>query len=227
MIHRTSVGLDVHARSIRGAAFVPETGEVIERGFGYDPAAVAGWVRSLPQPAWCVYESGPTGFDLQRELAVAGVECVAGAVSKMPRPSGDGVKADRRDAVFLARMLAVGNVVEARVPTRSMEACHSLCQPASCARLGYPGSRMPAVALRPCLMQGSTALFLRSRECTPSSKRHRLVRTSGTTPTVHFCLTKHTCPRSCTRWQSTGPMTGMRSAGRRVRGPAWSTSSTS
>ena len=128
MIHRTSVGLDVHARSIRGAAFVPETGEVIERGFGYDPAAVAEWVRSLPQPAWCVYESGPTGFDLQRALAAAGVECVVGAVSKMLRPSGDRVKTDKRDAVFLARMLAVGNVVEVRVPTRAMEAARDLAR---------------------------------------------------------------------------------------------------
>ena len=31
-------------------------------------------------------------------------------------------------------------------------------------------------------MQGSTALFLCSSEYTPSSKRHRLVRISGTTP---------------------------------------------
>ena len=60
--------------------------------------------------------------------------------------------------------------------------CHSLCQLASCARPGYPGSRMAAVALRPYLMQGSTALFLCSSEYTPSSKRHRLVRISGTTP---------------------------------------------
>ena len=36
---------------------------------------------------------------------------------------------------------------------------------------------------RPYLMQGSTALFLCSGEYTPSSKRHRLVRISGTTPT--------------------------------------------
>lgn len=30
--------------------------------------------------------------------------------------------------------------------------CHSLCQLTSCARLGYPSSRMVAVALRPYLM---------------------------------------------------------------------------
>lgn len=128
MAYRTSIGLDVHSRSIAAAAFVPETGEVIQRAFPYDPQAVAEWARTMPQPARCVYESGPTGFDLQRRLAKAGVECCVGAVSKMLRPSGDRVKTDKRDAVFLARMLAVGNVVEVAVPTEAMEAARDLAR---------------------------------------------------------------------------------------------------
>lgn len=80
----------------------------------------------MPQPAKCVYESGPTGFDLQRKLAEAGVECCVGAVSKMLRPSGDRIKTDKRDAVFLARMLAVGNIVEVAVPSPAMEAARDL-----------------------------------------------------------------------------------------------------
>jgi len=128
MNHRTSVGLDVHARSIAAAALDHMTGEVAQRSFGYDPPAVAEWVRSLEGPARCVYESGPTGFDLQRSLEASGVECVVGAVSKMLRPSGDRVKTDKRDAVFLARMLAVGNVVEVAVPTTAMEAARDLAR---------------------------------------------------------------------------------------------------
>lgn len=128
MAYRTSIGLDVHARSIAGAAFVTETGEVIQKSFPYDPWAVAEWAKSMPQPARCVYESGPTGFDLQRRLAEAGVGCCVGAVSKMLRPSGDRVKTDKRDAVFLARMLAVGNVVEVAVPTEAMEAARDLAR---------------------------------------------------------------------------------------------------
>lgn len=128
MTHRTSVGLDVHARSIAAAALDHLTGEVVRRSFAYDPAAVAEWVLSLEGPARCVYESGPTGFDLQRSLSAAGVECVVGAVSKMLRPSGDRVKTDKRDAVFLARMLAVGNVVEVAVPTPAMEAARDLAR---------------------------------------------------------------------------------------------------
>lgn len=128
MIYRTSVGLDVHARSIAAAALDHLTGEVRRRSFAYDPSAVADWVMSLEGPARCVYESGPTGFDLQRSLSALGVECCVGAVSKMLRPSGDRVKTDKRDAVFLARMLAVGNVVEVAVPTPAMEAARDLAR---------------------------------------------------------------------------------------------------
>ena len=39
MLYSTSIGLDVHARSISAAAFVFETGEVMQRTFGYDPTA--------------------------------------------------------------------------------------------------------------------------------------------------------------------------------------------
>ena len=128
MVNSTYVGLDAHARSIAASALVVETGEVIRLSFGYDAEAVAAWCEALPQPVECVYESGPTGFDLQRKLSAAGVPCVVGAVSKMIRPSGDRVKTDRRDATFLARMLAVGNVVEARVPTPAQEAARDLAR---------------------------------------------------------------------------------------------------
>lgn len=134
MNYRTSIGLDVHARSIRAAAFIPETGEIIERGFGYDAEAIAEWAAALPQPVGAVYESGPTGFDLCRSLGALGVECRVGAVSKMLRPSGDKVKTDRRDATFLARMLAVGNVVEVIPPTPEMEAYRDLARARADAR---------------------------------------------------------------------------------------------
>jgi transposase len=126
MFYSTNIGLDVHARSIAAAAFVPETGEIIERAFGYDPDGVARWVRSLPGPVQCVYESGPTGFDLSRKLESRGIRCVIGAVTKMLRPSGAKVKNDRLDAIFLARMLAVGNIVEVYVPDPDEEAARDL-----------------------------------------------------------------------------------------------------
>lgn len=123
----TFVGLDVHARSIKAVALDAMTGEVRSATFAYDAAAVAEWVRSLDPAAKCVYESGVTGFDLQKRLAALGVDCVVGAVSKMIKPSADRKrKNDRNDAEFLARMLSVGNVVEVWVPDDECEAARDL-----------------------------------------------------------------------------------------------------
>lgn len=123
----TFVGLDVHARSIKAVALDAMTGEVRSATFGYDAAAVAEWVRSLDPAAKCVYESGVTGFDLQKRLASMGIDCVVGAVSKMIKPPADRKrKNDRNDAEFLARMLSVGNVVEVWVPDDGCEAARDL-----------------------------------------------------------------------------------------------------
>ena len=123
----TFVGLDVHARSIKAVSLDVMTGEVRSATFGYDAGAVAEWVRSVDPGARCVYESGVTGFDLQKRLSGLGVDCVVGAVSKMIKPSADRRrKNDRNDAEFLARMLSVGNVVEVWVPDDECEAARDL-----------------------------------------------------------------------------------------------------
>ncbi len=122
----TAIGLDVHARSISACAFDPMTGEVTRARFGYDPASVAEWVLGFESPK-AVYESGPTGFHLCRALRALGPDCAAGAVSKMHRPAADrGRKNDRRDAEWLARLLACRNVVEAWVPDDRTEAARDL-----------------------------------------------------------------------------------------------------
>ena len=123
----TFVGLDVHARSIKAVALDAMTGEVRSATFGHDAAEVAGWVSSVDPSAKCVYESGVTGFDLQKRLSSMGIDCVVGAVSKMIKPPADRKrKNDRNDAEFLARMLSVGNVVEVWVPDDGCEAARDL-----------------------------------------------------------------------------------------------------
>ena len=123
----TFIGLDVHARSIKAVSLDVMTGEVRAATFGYDAGAVAEWVRSVDPRARCVYESGVTGFDLQKRLSGLGVDCAVGAVSKMIKPSADRRrKNDRNDAEFLARMLSVGNVVEVWVPDDECEAARDL-----------------------------------------------------------------------------------------------------
>ena len=123
----TFVGLDVHARSIKAVALAIMTGEVRTAAFGYDAASVAQWIGSIDAAARCVYESGVTGFDLQKKLSDLGVDCVVGAVSKMIKPAADRRrKNDRNDAEFLARMLSVGNVAEVWVPDDECEAARDL-----------------------------------------------------------------------------------------------------
>lgn len=122
----TSIGLDVHARSISAFAFNPMTGECERARFAYDPSAVADWASGFESPR-AVYESGVTGFHLCRALRSLGLDCVVGAVSKMQRPSADRRrKTDRRDAEFLARLLATRNVTEVHVPDEETEAARDL-----------------------------------------------------------------------------------------------------
>ena len=130
----TAIGLDVHARSIKAFALNPMTGECERASFGYDPAAVAEWALGFESPR-AVYESGVTGFHLCRALSALGLPCVVGAVSKMQRPAADrGRKTDRRDAEFLARLLATRNVVEVWVPDGRTEAARDLSRALADAR---------------------------------------------------------------------------------------------
>ena len=128
MNHVTSIGLDVHARSITGPAFNPTTGEVTTKKFGNSPAEVASWILSFDSPK-AVYESCVTGFYLVRKLRALDVDCIVGAVSKMIKPAADTrQKNDRNDAVFLARMLCAHNVVEVFVPDTECEAMRDIAR---------------------------------------------------------------------------------------------------
>ncbi len=123
---RTSVGLDVHARSVFGCGVDGQTGEVFERRLTPDHREILDWIVSLPAPVAVVYEAGPTGFGLARGLAEAGIECVVAAPSKLQRPAGDRVKTDARDARHLARLLLLGEVVAVRVPSYEQETARDL-----------------------------------------------------------------------------------------------------
>ncbi|KAB1139189.1 hypothetical protein F7R91_40805 [Streptomyces luteolifulvus] len=87
---RTSVGLDVHARTTTAWALDSETGEVFSERLDAETHNVLTWVATLPQPAAVAYEAGPTGFVPARASgrdrhSVRGVA----APSKMERPAGD------------------------------------------------------------------------------------------------------------------------------------------
>ena len=92
--NRTSVGLDVHARSVVACGVDGRTGEMFERRLTPDHNDVVSWLRSLPGPVAVTYEAGPTGFGLARMLSGEDIECLVVAPSKLQRPSGDRVKTD-------------------------------------------------------------------------------------------------------------------------------------
>ncbi|HBX79725.1 MAG TPA: IS110 family transposase, partial [Propionibacteriaceae bacterium] len=123
---RTSVGLDVHARSVVAAALDTVTGEVVEARLSPDVREVVGWLARLPGPVAVAYEAGPTGFGLFRAISGMPVRCVVVAPSKLLRPAGDRVKTDRRDALHLARLLRTDQVVEVTVPSVEQEAARDL-----------------------------------------------------------------------------------------------------
>jgi transposase len=125
-VERTSVGLDVHARSVSATAIDGVTGEVFRQRLVPDQRVVIDWVRGLPKPVAATYEAGPTGFGLARGFAAAGIRCEVAAPSKIARPSGDRIKTDARDALLLARLLRLDEIVSVRVPTETEEAARDL-----------------------------------------------------------------------------------------------------
>jgi len=125
-IHRTSVGFDVHARSVVACGLDRSTGELFERRLTPDHQEILAWIGSLPAPVAAVYEAGPTGFGLARFLEAAGIECSVAAPSKLQRPAGDRVKTDVRDARHLARLLHLGQIVDVAIPSVEQEAARDL-----------------------------------------------------------------------------------------------------
>ena len=83
---RTSVGLDVHARSVVACGLDGQTGELFERRLTPDHGEIVAWIRSLPGPVAVTYEAGPTGFGLARFLTAAGDRLSGGGAVEAAAP---------------------------------------------------------------------------------------------------------------------------------------------
>ncbi len=57
---RTSIGLDVHARSVVACGLDGETGELFERRLTPDQQEILGWIRALPGPVAASYKPRST-----------------------------------------------------------------------------------------------------------------------------------------------------------------------
>jgi len=145
-----TVGLDVHARSVRLAAVRAD--ELLEeRTLPYDEQAVEQVLRRWPVVR-CCYEAGPTGFGLQRFLVERGIDCSVVAPGLVPQRPGDRVKTDPRDARKLARLLAGGLLEPIHVPSRELEAARDLVRGREDARLDRMRDRHRLSKF--CLRQG-------------------------------------------------------------------------
>src|SRR5436305_9139487 len=128
-----TVGLDVHARSIRLA--VVRADELLEElTLSYDEEAVERALRRWPVVR-CCYEAGPTGFGLHRYLVERGIACDVVAPGLVPQRPGERIKTDCRDARKLARLLAGGLLEPIHVPSRELEAARDLVRAREDARL--------------------------------------------------------------------------------------------
>ncbi len=147
------VGLDVHAESTAIGFAEPGRGAPRFVGtIGPKRLELTKALGKLGEPGLLriVYEAGPCGYGLARELAVAGYRCEVIAPSKIPTKPGERVKTDRRDALKLASLARAGELVAVTIPDERDEAIRDLSR-----------ARVDAVRARHKTRQQLKALLLR------------------------------------------------------------------
>lgn len=131
------VGLDVHQEEI-AVALLEQCGcrpeEFRVRGDARGVGKLVRRLRKLDGRVECVYEAGPCGYALQRQLEEAGVSCAVVAPSLIPVKPGERIKTDRRDARKLAEQLRAGTLTAVCAPSESQEAVRDLCRCREAAR---------------------------------------------------------------------------------------------
>lgn len=123
------VGLDVHKDSI--ALAVALNGRERPRFVGtlgptYGELSKALSRLGRAEELQIVYEAGPCGYVLARQLRAHGYTCEVIAPSKMARRPGDRIKTDRRDALLLASAARAGELTSVLVPDERDEAVRDL-----------------------------------------------------------------------------------------------------
>lgn len=125
------IGLDVHKDTIQ-VAIAEEGRKSPAMSYGNihnTPLHIDKVIRNLKSDGTqlsVVYEAGPTGYGIYRQLKAQNIECAVAAPSLIPIKSGDRVKTDRRDAINLARLHRSGDLTEVYVPNEEDEAIRDL-----------------------------------------------------------------------------------------------------
>lgn len=123
------VGLDVHKETI--AVAVAEAGRTLPRFLGTTGPSLASLEKALshlgePQRLSLVYEAGPCGYGLARQLRAKGYRCDVVAPAKIPRRPGERIKTDRRDALSLASFARSAELTAVLIPDERDEAMRDL-----------------------------------------------------------------------------------------------------
>ena len=147
------VGLDVHSQST--AIAVAHAGREAPRFVGTVGARLSELIKALdklgkPSTLLVVYEAGPCGYTLVRELRAKGYRCEVVAPSLIARKPAERVKTDRRDALKLAALARSGDLTTVNVPDEQDEAIRDLCR-----------ARVDAVKARLKARQQLKAMLLR------------------------------------------------------------------
>lgn len=94
------VGMDVHRRDLAVAMLISEQRDPVEWRVANEQSAVRRLGQRLRREGGsqvhCVYEAGPCGYALQRQLQGLGLACDVVAPSMIPIRPGDRIKTDRR-----------------------------------------------------------------------------------------------------------------------------------
>jgi transposase len=147
------IGLDAHAQST--AIALAEPGRAAPRYVGTVGPRLSELLKALghlgeARSLQVVYEAGPCGFVLARELLAQGYRCEVVAPAKIPRRPGERIKTDRRDALMLAGLARAGELVAVMIPDARDEAIRDLSR-----------ARVDAVRARLKARQQLKAMMLR------------------------------------------------------------------
>lgn len=126
----TVLAMDVHKNTISTGLLEHDSLSPLVDRISADEESVRRLIGRFPDRdrVWACYEAGPTGYELSRMLASAGMHCEVIAPSLIPTRPGDRVKTDKRDARRLAVLFRAGQLTAVRVPTPEEEAVRDLCR---------------------------------------------------------------------------------------------------
>lgn len=141
----TFVGMDVHKQDIAVAMLIEGQPGPVQWRVANEPTAVRHLGQKLRREGGavvhCVYEAGPCGYALQRQLQQLGLTCDVVAPSMIPIRPGERIKTDRRDARKLAELARGQLLTVVRPPTEDEEAVRDLCRGRDDARLDLMRAR--------------------------------------------------------------------------------------